>query len=187
MKKLTNKIFTLVLVSSLIAFLLFIYSNAQTTLDTPVISLEARETSVIVSWSSVPEATNYNIQYKENSSSSWTDIQVDNVLEYEVENLESNTNYDFQVKATKGVGSEFVEYIKETGKEARKHFSLITSTSYAEKFEKTDANDRAVLNTDKNLFDSEEEFRIICEKGTTDTVLDESLIIRVLPEAFRES
>ena len=59
------------------------------------------ETSVLIDWSDVPEASNYRVQYKEKGSASWTSNDV-NLSEYLITGLLASTSYEYRVRSRCG-------------------------------------------------------------------------------------
>ena len=57
-------------------------------------------TSAVVSWGAVSGATNYTVQYKLASASSWTTVGSTSTTSMMLGNLSAGTNYNWQVKAS---------------------------------------------------------------------------------------
>jgi N-acetylglucosamine-6-sulfatase len=60
------------------------------------------DSSLMLSWGNHCSTTSYNVQYKESSSESWTTINEINSTNFIVNNLLSNTSYDFSVQGQNG-------------------------------------------------------------------------------------
>lgn len=74
-------------------------SVAYHTLSTPKVTHKETTSSITLTWEKVECATSYTVQWKENSSSSWT--TVDNIREntYAIQNLKPDTTYNVKVTA----------------------------------------------------------------------------------------
>ena len=68
-------------------------------LDAPIVTVDAAQTSLTVSWSDVPNADRFSVSYKLAGETAWTNKNVGTNLSYTITGLESNTEYDVRVKA----------------------------------------------------------------------------------------
>ena len=68
-------------------------------LDAPVVTVDAAQTSLTVSWSDVPNADRFSVSYKLASETTWKNVNAGTNLSYTINGLESNTEYDVRVKA----------------------------------------------------------------------------------------
>ena len=119
-------------------------NDQPTPLDTPVLTVVTAPTSLTVSWNAVAHAERYSLSYKLAGATTWTNKSVGTNASYTITGLESNTEYDVQLKAI-GDGVEYKSVYSATVRVA------------------TDAATSAILDLGDDLFDEldEEDFDLL--------------------------
>ena len=87
------------------------YEVTKTELDKPVItSAVSTVDQIMVKWNKVEDATGYVLEYKEASAESYTAVELDKVLEYNITGLKSNVTYQIRLKAVENTTESESEY-----------------------------------------------------------------------------
>ena len=75
-------------------------SSNPTPLEKPVLTVTgATGLSITVSWDAVPNAVRYSLSYKPSNETTWKNVNVGTELNYTVNGLKLDSNYDFRLKA----------------------------------------------------------------------------------------